>query len=249
MIAQLRSELLKQRTTRTSVALVVWMLVLVLVVVLLHVFGLSAGSLRVARNQPKVYGWGTTIGALFAAVAGAICITAEYRTGTIRPTLLAAPRRTRLIVAKGLAAALLGLGLGLAAEVLVSAIATAGFAARGIHVALDAGTFARLFAGGAAAAGLWAAIGVGVGAVVRNQVGAVVGLVVWLVLVEMLLLGDAPSVGRFAPGADAGALAGMLPSTSSSTLLGPAAGAGILVAYVLVAVTAGALTTERRDVD
>jgi len=64
MIAQLRSELLKQRTTRATGALLLWMLVLIVVIVLLHSFGLSASSLRVAGNQPKVYGWGTSIGAL-----------------------------------------------------------------------------------------------------------------------------------------------------------------------------------------
>ena len=38
---QLRSELFKQRTTRTTLALLLWMLGLIVLVVLLHVFGLE----------------------------------------------------------------------------------------------------------------------------------------------------------------------------------------------------------------
>jgi len=248
MIAQLLSELLKQRTTRTTWALLIWMLALITLIVLLHSFGLSVSSLRVAANQPKVYGWGTSIGALFAALLGALAITSEIRTGTIRPTLLAVPNRTLVIEAKMIAAAIGGVGIGLVAEALVCVIAGAAFAVRGIHVAITPGHFAQMFAGGAAAAALCAAIGTGVGALIRSQVGAVTALCVWLLLVESVLAGELPSVGRFAPGASAGALAGMLPSAGSSLQLAtPAAGALLLVAYAAVALGAGALAIEKRD--
>jgi ABC-type transport system involved in multi-copper enzyme maturation permease subunit len=247
MIAQLRCELLKQRTTRTTRALLLWMIVLIVLIVLLHSFGLSASTLRVAGNQPKVYGWGTSIGALFAALLGALSITSEIRTGTIRPTLLATPNRTLVIGAKAIAAAIGGVGVGLAAEALVAVIASAAFAIRGIPVALTAGGFAQMLAGGAAAAALWAAIGTGVGAIVRSQVGAVIGLCVWLLLIESVLAGEVPSAGRFTPGSSAGALAGMLQSAGSLKLVTPAVGGLLLIAYAAVAAAAGAFTTERRD--
>src|SRR5437764_5841848 len=66
MSRQLRSELLKQRTTRTTLILLAWMLGLILLVVLLHALALKASDLAKADNQPKVYGWVTSIGALFA---------------------------------------------------------------------------------------------------------------------------------------------------------------------------------------
>jgi ABC-type transport system involved in multi-copper enzyme maturation permease subunit len=247
MIAQLRSELLKQRTTRTTGALLLWMLVLIVLIVLLHSFGLSASTLRVAGNQPKVYGWGTSIGALFAALLGALSITSEIRTGTIRPTLLATPNRTLVIGAKMIATAIGGVVVGLVAEALVSAIATGAFAIRGIPVAITAGEFAQMLAGGAAAAALWAAIGTGIGAIVRSQVGAVVGLCVWLLLIETVLAGEVPSIGKYTPGASAGALAGMLQSATSLQLVTPAVGALLLAAYTAAAAGAGALTTEKRD--
>jgi len=245
---QLRSELLKQRTTRTTLTVMLWMFGLILLIVLLHAFGLSASTLRIARNQSKVYGWGTSIGALFAALLGALSVTGEVRTGTIRPTLLVTPNRTRVIVAKLGAAALAGLLVGVVAEALVSAIASAGLAARGIHIALGAGDFAQMIAGGAAAAALWAAIGTGIGAIVRNQVGAVVGLCVWLLLVESILIGVVPNAAKFTPGASAGALAGMIQNAGSSSLLAPAVGALLLILYATLAAGAGVLATERRDV-
>jgi hypothetical protein len=240
--------LLKQRTTRTTLTVLAWMLGLILLVVLLHVFGLSASSLRKAANQPKVYGWGTSIGALFAALLGALSITAEFRTGMIRPTLLATPNRAIVLAAKGLAAALAGLFVGLIAEALVAAIASAGLAIRDIHITLSAGDFAQMLAGGAAAAALWAAIGTGVGAIVRNQVGAVVALCVWLLLVESILIGDVPSASKFSPGASAGALAGIIQNVSSGSLLAPALGALLLAAYAAAAAIAGLAVTERRDI-
>jgi hypothetical protein len=218
-------------------------------VVCLHVFTLNSAELSQAANQPKVFGWGTTIGALFAALTGAISITAEFRHGTIRPTLLTTPNRARVVVAKATAAAIAGLGIGLLAAGLVAAIGSIGLAARGIPVTLDAGDFIQMIAGGAAGAALWAILGTGLGAILRGQVGAVVGLCVWLLLIENILIGNVPSAGKYAPGAGAGALAGLMPDAGSTTLLAPIAGALALVAYAAVGAAAGLAAMERRDID
>ena len=248
MTRQLRSELFKQRTTRTTVTLLAWMVGVIVLIVALHVFSLSASLLRKAADQPKVYGWGTTIGSLFAALLGAITVTAEVRNGTIRPTLLMTPKRATVIAAKAAASALAGALVGLIAEALVSVIGSAGFAARGIHIALTAGDFAQMLAGGAAAAALWGVIGTGLGAIVRNQTGAVVGLCVWLLLVETILVANVPAAGKFSPGASAGALAGMIQSVSAGTLVAPALGALLLLAYAGAVTAVGLIATERRDV-
>lgn len=248
MTAQLRSELLKQCTTRTNLLLVLWMVALALFVVLLHVLSLDAGTLGRRDGQLKVLGWGTTVGALFAALLGAISITGEIRHGTIRPTLIATPNRTRVIAAKAAASALAGVLLGLIAELLAAGIESGGLAARGIDIALTAGDYIQLVVGGAAAAALFAALGVGIGALTRNQVGAVTGLCVWLLLIETTLIGNIPSAGKFAPGASAGALAGAIQTQTPSKLLAPALGALLLAAYAAVAAAFGVITTERRDV-
>jgi ABC-2 type transport system permease protein len=248
MIGQLRSELFKQRTTRTAPILLASMVGVALLVVCLHVFTLTAAELSRAANQPKVFGWGATIGALFAALAGAIGITGEFRTGMIRPTLLTNPDRTRVLAAKAAAAGAAGLLIGVFAAGLVAAIGAAGLALRGISVTLHAGDFAQMIAGGGIGAALWAVVGTGIGALVRNQVAAVVGLCVWLLLIENILIGNLPSAAKYAPGASDGALAGLMPNAGPTTLLGPALGALLLVGYAVVATTAGVLAIERRDI-
>ena len=249
MRGQLRSELLKQRTTRTSFLLLLWMVGLVALAVLLHVFGFSAEELARDENQLKVLGLGASLGALFASLLGAMSITGEFRHGTIRPTLLATPRRTRVIAAKVAASALAGLAVGLLAGALTAGVEAAGLGARGIPIELSAGDYAQLLAGGAVAGALFAAIGVGVGAVVRNQVSAVVGLCVWLLFIEPLLFGDVPAAAKFAPGASAGAIAGAIQTQVASSLLAPALGVLLLVAYAAAATAAGSIATTRSDVN
>lgn len=68
---------------------------------------------------------------------------------------------------------------------------------------------------------LCAAIGVGVGAVIRNQVPVLVGICAWLLFVENLLVGDiggVGNIGRLLPGAAGKAISGQDPDT----LLAPA---------------------------
>jgi ABC-2 type transport system permease protein len=246
--AQLRAELFKQRSTRTSLGLFGAMLGLVLFAVLLHGLGVGTENADSASEQLTiVLGPGERIGVLFAALVGAMSVTAEIRHGTIRPTFLVTPWRRRVVAAKVLASILIGAGFGLVAGAAAAAAGTAALRARGIDVLLDGGDYTLLVTGSAAAAALWAAIGVGVGAIVRNQVPALIGLCAWILFVEGLLIGDVAGVGevgRFAPGAAAAALSGQDPDT----LLVPAVGLVLLVLYAAAAAVAGAVTTTRRDV-
>jgi ABC-2 type transport system permease protein len=248
MRALLRAELLKQRSTRTTLGLLAAMLGLVLLAVLLHSFGLRAGDLVDPHVQLMVLGRGEFLGALFAALLGAMSITAEIRHGTIRPTFLFSPRRGRVIAAKASVSILIGAGFGLVAGAVAVAAGTAVLRARGIHVQLDGGDYVLLVVGSAAAAALWAAIGVGVGAVIRNQVPTLVGICAWLLFVEGLLAGDVAGglgdVGRLLPGAAGAAISGQDPGT----LLPPAAGLALLASYAAAAALAGAFATSRRDV-
>lgn len=209
-------------------------------------WALPARDLTTAARQRQILGPGEIIGTLLAALLGAMSITGEIRHGTIRPTLLVAPRRVRVITAKVWASMLGGAGFGLAAGALAIATSTAALGARGITIRLHLGDYLLPLLGGAAAAALWAAIGVGVGAIVRNQVATLIGLSAWLLFVENLLLGDLTNinVGRFLPGAAASAIAGQKPDTP---LLAPAIAVILLVLYAAAAAL-GWLATNRRDV-
>jgi ABC-2 type transport system permease protein len=191
------------------------MVALVLAAVLMHGLLLPADDLSDADDQLKVVlGWGEVLGALFAALLGAMSFTGEFRFGTIRPTLLVTPQRERIVVAKLLSGVLTGTAFGLLAGGVSAVAGTAALAARGIDVEVQAGDYAVLVLGAAGAGALWAAIGVGVGAAIRSQVPVLVGICAWLLFVETVLLGDANLVGdlgRYTPGSLGRAVSGQEP--------------------------------------
>jgi ABC-2 type transport system permease protein len=241
---QLRAELLKHASTFTNLALLLAMLGLVVLAVLLHAFALPADRLETASDQVQVFRFGSLLGALFAGLVGALSITSEIRHGTIRPTFLVAPRRGRVIAAKIVTGGLVGTVFGLVAVAATLVVGSAALAARGIPITLDSGDYTLMPAGGIAAAALWAPIGIGLGALLRNQVATLAAIFLWLFFVENLLIDFVPDVGRFAPGAAAAAITGLDPET----LLAPALGALLLVLYAAATAAAGWIATLRRDV-
>jgi len=244
MSAQLRAELLKLRSTRTTVGLLAAMLSLVTTAVALHGYGLSPGDLDSGSKQlTALVGWGAVLGTLFAGLLGVMSFTGEIRHGTIRPTLLVNPQRGRVIGAKAGAVVLVGAGFGLTATAVASIVGRAALGARDIEILLGGGDQALLLAGGTAAAALWAVIGLGVGAVICSQVPALVGLAVWALFIEGQLVANVPAVGRLAPGAVGQATSGLDPGT----LLAPALGALLLIHYAAGAAAAGWRATARRD--
>ncbi len=246
MTAQLRAELLKLRSTQTNLGLFLALLGLVLFVVLLHGFSVPVERISHRSNQLKlVFGWAALLGSLFAALLGALSITGEFRHGTIRPTFLVTPRRGRVVAAKVWACMLFGSAFGVIAAAVATGVGSAALTMRGLEIRLDGGDYALLLAGCGVAAALWAAIGVGLGALVRSQVTTVVGICAWLLFVEGLLLGDVGlvgDVGRFMPGALGKAASGQDP------LLTPGLAMFLLALYAAAAAAAGWVATARRDV-
>ncbi|MGH9189139.1 MAG: ABC transporter permease [Acidimicrobiales bacterium] len=244
MKAQLASEMLKLRTTRTTVGLMAGMLALIVTAVALHGYGLPAKDLATRSDQLGfLVGWGEVLGALFAGLLGAMAFTAEIRHGTIRPTLLVMPRRRRVLAAKCAAAGIGGLGFGVVATGAAVVTGRIVLAVRGIDLALGGGDFVAFVTRSAVAAGLWAVIGLGLGAAVRAQVPTMVGLVAWVLFVEQIMVANAPSLGRLAPGALGQAVSGLHPDT----LLAPVLAAVVLALYALATMAVGTLATTRRD--
>jgi hypothetical protein len=80
--------------------------------------------------------------------------------------------------------------------------------------------------------------------IVRNQVGAIIGLLAWGFVAENLLFAFVPSVGRFGPVHTQNAMMGL----TSDHLLPAAAGAASLLAWVTAFALAGTALATRRDV-
>jgi ABC-type transport system involved in multi-copper enzyme maturation permease subunit len=165
---QFRSELLKIRSTRTTLGLLLTMIALVLLFGLLGGLLTKANGLDEAGEQRDQLGIGG-IATIFAALAGVLVVTSEYRFGTIRPTFVFTPRRWRVVGAK-LVASALPVRAGRLTIGLTWAIGVAILSGRGITLALDAGDVLLIVLGGFAAAALWGAIGAGLGSILHNQV-------------------------------------------------------------------------------
>jgi ABC-2 type transport system permease protein len=243
-----RSELLKQRSTRTVLGLFAAMVGLVALAVVFHGVGLPVDALDDRSRQLIVFGLGGFLGSLFGALLGALSITSEIRHGTIRPTFLVTPQRSRVVAAKVAVCVLVGAVFGLVGAAIAVGTGTVALNSRGVEVLVDTGDDALLVAGGTIASALWAAIGVGVGALVRRQVPTLVGLCAWLLFVEGLLAdatGGLGQVGRYLPGAAAAAITGQEPDR----LLAPAVGLAVLCLYTAGSSLLGASAMSRRDVE
>jgi hypothetical protein len=140
--------------------------------------------------------------------------------------------------AAGLAFAVVAVGLSFGIGRLI-------LSARGIPLVLDRGDVLLIVLGGLAAAAVWGAVGAGLGLILHNQIASVIALLVWVFVLENVLFGLVPSVGRFGPSHAGDALAGM----SGDHLLSAAAGGAILVAWAAALGAAGIALTARRDVN
>jgi ABC-2 type transport system permease protein len=246
----LRSESRKLLTTQVWF----WMVVLQLGLTLLVACLVSAFSKTTDPGVPMESVLNGTVGfaVLIAAVLGVIGVTGEYRHLTATPTFLAIPRRGTVIGAKLLTYFVTGLLLGALAVAVAVAVAAPWLSARGFDVDLGSDSSVRIMIGGIAASGIWGVIGVGVGALLRNQVAAVVGIVLYRFLVEGIL-SAIPKVQSAYPYLPGGATTSLLstPDTTSDApfdLLSPWVGGLLLLGYGLLFAILGSLITVRRDV-
>jgi ABC-type transport system involved in multi-copper enzyme maturation permease subunit len=243
MIAQVQAELLKIRTTRTTIGIVLGMVALILLFSLLSGLLTKAPSLTSTEDQRGLLSVGSLAG-VFSALAGIMLVTSEYRHGTIRPTFLFTPKRSRVVDAKLAAGLLAGMLFGIVGEGLGFAIGYACLAGRNIDYALNGAQTTLLVLGTLAGVALWGALGVGIGMAVRNQVGAIIGLLAWGFVAENLLFAFLPSVGRFAPAHAGDAFIGL----TSKHLLPAVAGGATLLAWTIAFAIVAAVFAARRDV-
>jgi len=109
--------------------------------------------------------------------------------------------------------------------------------------------FWQMAAAGYIVMAAFAVIGVAIGALLRNQIAAVVVVLVWMLAVEQIVVTSYPSVGRWLPGSTAWVLLQLGPSVDPDGKLLSAPGAALLLAaYAAVAVALALRLTPQRDV-
>lgn len=248
MTGLIRAELLRLRTARTY-----WLLAAGAIAVIGGVVALTAAATSFepggspARSALALSGIAQTV----ALIAGVLCVTSDFRHQTIIQAVLITPRRTPLLGAKLVTLAAAGLAFGLVATGLAAAIGLPLLAGRHIPAGVSGTGLAAIVAGGGIATALCAALGVGVGAIVRSQVGAIIAILALLYVAEPLLaliphLGTA--IQRYGLGGLAAAATHTAGYPSGAHLIGQAAAALMLAGYAIAALLAGAVLLRRRDI-
>jgi ABC-2 type transport system permease protein len=240
------AEVFKLRTTRTFYGLVLGALGLVLLIVILA--SATAGKDDITLRD--IIGI-SAFAQVFALLLGIISVTAEFRHGTVTPSLLVVPDRTKLTLAKLGAALLVGLVLGIVATGLSALIGSLILNARDIANPDSGSDITKMVIGGIVATALYAALGVGVGAIVRNQVGAVVGSLVYLFVLENLLTIAKPlrdPVAKYGFGGVGNGLTGAADPTADHPPLDQVPAGLLLAAYCAILLVIGIALMKKRDI-
>ncbi len=244
MQALIRAELLKLRTTRMFWGNVAAALAFVPLGVALAI-NTGAEPLDSSAGVRNVIAAASS-GAVMLLVIGILAIGGEFRHGTATTTFLISPDRRRVVGAKLAAVSLVGVVVAFAASVLTLTVALPWLSADGVAVSSYSGDIALGLLGALAATVLAALVGVGFGSLLRNQTTAITAALIWTQIVEGLLVGFAPEVGRWFPGGAANALAGVANPTGGLLPMGVAA--LLLTAYGIAFVVAGTFVLIRTDI-
>ncbi len=247
----LASELVKLRTIRTSY-------VLLLGTVLLSAGAaagfVGSGSVDRDDSDPALsLGQAASFGTVFVTVLGILLVTNEYRHGTIMTTFLAEPHRVRVLFAKLVSAAIVGLVFALSAVTAAAAVALPWLAGRGESLQLDdqalegVGRVLLAFI-------LTAVLAAAVGAIVQSQVGALVGWFIWILVVESVItvlsglllteVGEPDPVSKFLPGSSLGGIVG---GEGNEFVLNGGGAVLLALGYVSVFSALAAVVITRRD--
>lgn len=247
-----RAELIRMQTVRMTSWLVAAVLGMTVVIVLGTVPTEHGPQADISLDDPRMLarcvGVSIAFTSVIALVFGILNATQELRFGMTTSVYLVTPRRSRVLLAKLVATALAGLVPAVAVLALSLALGALVINFRDGNVTWS-GQLPEVVVGGLAVMMLYAVLGVAIGALVRNQIVAVVGSLVWLLLVEQLVVQSLPVIGRWTPtGAGLSVLQLGNSATTKGELLAPWLGALVFAVYAGAITGLAAVVTPRRDV-
>jgi ABC-2 type transport system permease protein len=246
MIRLVRAELTKLRTTPLVYGMAATMAAFAVLTVAANISDRQGAPPLSADSLPMLVGGPVTLLSGAALLLGILGMAGEFRHHTVTQTFLVTPDRGRVVAAKLVAYPLAGIVLALSILAVTAAVGAGWLAAKGMTPSLFDARLGRVVGVALLGAGLCSLVGVGVGALVRNQVAALVGTLVWVLVVEGLLMSllNAPSLGKWLPSA-AAAAAITSPGGAHLSRLG---GTLLLSAYGLALALAGTRLVVRRDI-
>jgi ABC-2 type transport system permease protein len=247
MSSLVRSEALKLRTARSFIVLVSVGAGLISLLCLATTLFANYSSDDPSPGLDLISNASTV--ALFTLMLGVLSITTEFRNGSIASTLLVEPNRTRVLAAKLVAAVAAGALIGLITSGIALLLGAAILPGRGYSLGLDGTDVLELVGGTTAAGALMAAVGVGIGALVRSQTPAIVGILVYLFVVEPLLVYVvAESSEQYVLGSALAELTGTGEISDVDDPLGQVPGGLLLLGWAALFAVLGAVVMRARDV-
>ncbi|MFJ3973862.1 hypothetical protein [Streptomyces sp. NPDC090021] len=259
MKVQLGSELTKITSTR------LWWLLLLVMCALTTGFGtflvyaaLHAPASPLRLDSPDkivlLYNLPVGIAYVFPLALGVIVVTQEYNSRTIVPALLGEPRKHLVLGAKLLTGSGVAFVYGVVSVGLSAAVTAGMLSAQGIAPHLADSRVVGALLGSVAVLTLWGTIGVAIGALVRNQVVAIVGiLLVTRFLEPMARMGAAraghPQLGSCLPGGAGDAASGgtVVDAAAGVDPSAPLLGFLVLGAYTVILAVLGQIHFTRYE--
>jgi ABC-2 type transport system permease protein len=238
----LRAEAIKLRSVRTT-----WLMLGIGLLVEALFAGLYVGLVSLGDVGPiREVQTGTGLLMVMLLVLGVLTITTEFRHGTASTTFLAAPRRYPVLAAKLGAVLATGILTGLAYVAVNGGLALPLFESHEGNLP-PVGDLASVYAGVVVSFALLCAFGLGVGAIVRNQVGAIIAAIAFFFILSPLPELLPGNIGDYFPAQAVGSLHGLPDATEEG--LGQVAGGLVLAAWSAGLVLIGALLIRHRDLN
>ena len=241
----LSAEVLKLRTVRGP-----WLILAagpLLVIAGISGLVISGGDLHDPATQAKALAH-VGLTAIFALLFGIGAVAGEYRHKTITDAYLITPRRSQVITAKLAVYAVLGGLTALVSAVVALGTAAAWWSGKGVPFAWGDTAMWTTIGGGIAWNVAFAAMGVAVGALIRNLTAAVATALAWIALVEGIVGQLIGNLARWLPFYAGQALGAGGASMLPEPLLPRWGAALVLVAYTAVFAAAALTTSIQRDV-
>jgi hypothetical protein len=187
---------------------------------------------------------GTGLLMVLVLILGVLIVTNEFRHGTASSTFLVTPKRYPALLGKVGVALLAGIVAGLAFVVVNAGLSVPLLSGRGATMP-STGDLTKVYAGVVVSFALLCVFGLGVGAVIRNQVGAIIGAIAFFFVISPLPELLPGSIGDYFPAQALGALHG---HAEGNGALGQVTGGLVLAGWAAALTALGIAIVMRRDV-
>ncbi len=253
MTAIISAEWLKLRSVRSSAYVIAVLLIAVPVAAVFTWQGVHGwehldAAQRARFQSPPMEQVFLPLVQMCLAVLGALAVTAEYATHTIYPTLVAVPRRLRVILSKTAIVAATSIVAGMATEFAIYFVSRAIVAGRPLpgNTGPLSSELPTLIGLGFSVT-ITAVMALGLGTAIRSTAATLLTVIAVIWVLPIIAHYLPASWARWASAATLTELPKELGGTIAHPVLTAPWAAVIMAAYALVALTIGATSLLRRD--